>query len=150
MATLPSVPQAEEQASIFSFDGKDFVRTNTTLMDKGIDRPIRQNIGRSKSCQEKADLNSKECGRIQGTRETRRRARRPLREKLRISARKNEPCHHDNQTITRRWPPKFSFSRRHRRARAGRLFHLADRSGVGSELSLAAVDFLGRSLSAAY
>ena len=23
------------EASIFSFDGKDFVRTNTTLMDKG-------------------------------------------------------------------------------------------------------------------
>jgi len=27
--------QTKLEASIFSFDGKDFVRTNTTLMDKG-------------------------------------------------------------------------------------------------------------------
>ena len=31
----PSWAQSKLEASIFSYDGKDFVRTNTTLMDKG-------------------------------------------------------------------------------------------------------------------
>jgi len=30
-----SLAQTKLEASIFSYDGKDFVRTNTTLMDKG-------------------------------------------------------------------------------------------------------------------
>jgi len=37
LAVLSSAASAQSklEASIFSYDGKDFVRTNTTLMDKG-------------------------------------------------------------------------------------------------------------------
>jgi hypothetical protein len=35
LVSSASWAQSKLEASIFSFDGKDFVRTNTTLMDKG-------------------------------------------------------------------------------------------------------------------
>jgi len=35
LITSASWAQTKLEASIFSYDGKDFVRTNTTLMDKG-------------------------------------------------------------------------------------------------------------------
>ena len=35
LASSASWAETKLEASIFSFDGKDFVRTNTTLMDKG-------------------------------------------------------------------------------------------------------------------
>ncbi len=35
LVSSASWAQTKLEASIFSFDGKDFVRTNTTLMDKG-------------------------------------------------------------------------------------------------------------------
>jgi len=35
LASSAAWAQSKLESSIFSFDGKDFVRTNTTLMDKG-------------------------------------------------------------------------------------------------------------------
>ena len=35
LVSSASWAQTKLEATIFSFDGKDFVRTNTTMMDKG-------------------------------------------------------------------------------------------------------------------